>query len=99
MKNKLIIAIAALLGIPQLLTWITITFGLRGSWKWAKRQMMKGHIVRCKHWSGTLKLKIDSKENTLLLQTHTKYNSAFSKWETSNHFLSYENFTDYVIVK
>ena len=81
--------------------WIIRTFGLKGSWKWAKKQMMNGKIVRCKHWSGTLKLKIDSKENTLLKSTFNKTQELHSHqqfiWETSNHFLNYENFTDYVV--
>lgn len=26
--------------------WIIRTFGLKGSWKWAKKQMLNGEIVR-----------------------------------------------------
>lgn len=63
--------------------------------------MMKGKIVRCEHWSGTLKLKIDSPENTLLQCNFTKElkvsNERETLWETSNHHISYENFTDYVV--
>ena len=71
-------------------------FGLKGSWKWAKRQMMKGEIVKCNHWSGTLKLKIDKHNNTLLQHTFSK-NTPYN-FETANHFLNNELYTDYVIV-
>jgi hypothetical protein len=76
--------------------WIIRNFGLKGSWKWAKKQMMKGEIVRCKHWSGTLKLAIDDPENTRLMNTHVRFPRK-EDWTTSNHFLTYEDFTDYVI--
>lgn len=80
-------------------------FGLKGSWSWAKKQMMKGKIVRCKHWAGTLRLKIDSPQNTLLqssfwgkdIKSQDLPNSHHKEWETSNHHLSYEDFTDYYI--
>lgn len=71
-------------------------FGLKGSWKWASKQMRNGNIVRCKHWAGTLMLKIDNNENTLLkcsFSTELPY-----KWETSNCFLDYELYTDYIVV-
>lgn len=76
--------------------WIIRTFGLKGSWKWAKKQMLNGKIVRCKHWIGTLKLKIDDSENQLLLCTFDK-NFTDYEWETSTHHLSYEDFTDYYV--
>ncbi len=81
--------------------WIIRTFGLKGSWKWAKKQMLNGKIVRCEHWSGTLKLRVDSKENTLLQCCFWRKNeepkNGTKLWETSNHHLSYENYTDYVV--
>lgn len=80
--------------------YIIRVFGLKGSWSWAKKQMMKGFAVRCRHWSGVLRLKIDSPENTLLQSSFTGGKDLMNRieeWETSNHFLSYENFTDYCI--
>ena len=77
-------------------TWIIRIFGLKGSWSWAKRQMMAGNVVRGKHWTGTLKLKIDSPENTLLLATFSREKPY--KWETSNYHLSKERYTDYEVV-
>lgn len=77
-------------------------FGLKGSWSWAKKQMLNGKIVRCKHWSGTLKLRIDSKENTLLQCSFQRFNKQMLNrnqiWETSNHHLSFEDFVDYEVV-
>lgn len=85
--------------------WFIKTFGLKGSWSWAKKQMMKGDIVRCNHWDGALRLRIDNPENTLLLSSfwgkelasQDRKDSPHKEWETSNHFISYEDFTDYEI--
>lgn len=92
--------------------WIIKTFGLKGSWKWAKKQMMKGKIVRCKQWSGALKYRVSleteygidgktPKASSLLQANFTRTNKGLPKsqplWETSNHHLSYEDFTDYEI--
>lgn len=83
--------------------WLIIKLGLKGSWSWAKRQMYKGEIVRCKHWSGALKLKIESAENPLLQSCFFRDNkgpaNGIKLWESSTHHLCYENFTDYEIVK
>lgn len=77
------------------------TFGLKGSWKWAKKQMLKGKIVRCKHWHGALKLKIDSKENTMLLFNFTNtpiiQHDGESLWNPAIHHLAYEDYTDYTV--
>lgn len=89
--------------------WIIRTFGLKGSWSWAKKQMLKGKMVRCKHWSGALKYRIsledlcqgDGSKSTLLQANYTRKSEVFHKgdklWETSNHHLCYEDFTDYQI--
>jgi hypothetical protein len=76
--------------------WIIRTFGLKGSWKWAKRQMLKGKMVRCKHWSGALKYKIDSPENGLMLSDYSR-SIMQCEWRSSNHHLKYEDFTDYEV--
>ena len=81
--------------------WIIRTFGLKGSWKWAKKQMMNGKVVRCKHWSGALKLRIESPANPLLLSIYTRKPKLLLKnnrlWEVHHHHISYEDFTDYEI--
>lgn len=81
--------------------WIIRTFGLKGSWKWAKKQMMSGKMVRCRHFTGALKFRIDNPENTLLQFNYTRLNKHLNNsnplWETSNHHLSYEDFVDYEV--
>ena len=92
--------------------WIIINLGLKGSWKWAKKQMMKGEIVRCKHWSGALKYRVspeieldvygkNPKPSTLLQCNYTRTRKPLKNgqplWETSNHHLCYEDFTDYEV--
>ena len=99
--------------MKALKNWIIRKFELKGSWGWAKKQMMKGHVVKCKHWSGALKYRIspeiimdefgrNPRKSTLLQANFVRdiNSSRFnSGWETSNHHLSYEDFTDYEIVQ
>lgn len=77
-------------------------FGLKGSWSWAKNQMLKGHIVRCKHFTGSLKYKIDSPENRLLLCTFQRENKQLQNgapiWEAANFHFSVEEHIDYEVV-
>lgn len=85
-----------------MIKFIIKTLGLKGSWKWAKKQMIKGKVVRCKHWPGALKLKVDNKDNQLLQSCYWKENKQpphGKLWETATHNLTFENFTDYKIVK
>lgn len=39
--------------------WVIRTFGLRGSWSWAKKQMLNGAIIKRKSTTGTYKIAID----------------------------------------
>lgn len=39
--------------------WVIRTFGLRGSWSWAKKQMLNGAIIKRKATIGTYKIAID----------------------------------------
>jgi len=92
--------------------WIIRTLGLKGSWKWAKKQMIKGRMVRCKHWSGALKYRVSPEmecdaygqnpsPSTLLQANYERRERQTEKkqplWETSNHHLAYEDYTDYEI--
>mgnify|MGYP003412225069 FL=1 len=82
--------------------WLIRNLGLKGSWSWAKKQMLNGKMVRCKHWTGALKLKIDNPENQLLQccfwrDKRKVVEPFYNLWETSNHFLSYEDNTDYEV--
>ncbi len=47
--------------------WIIRTFGLRGSWSWAKKQMLNGAIIKRKATTGTYKIAIDDDKNRLLV--------------------------------
>ena len=80
-----------------MIKWIIKTFGLKGSWKWAKRQMKKGCVVKSKSWSGALLFKIDDSENQLLLRSFSR-TLENAEWETSNFHFSNEEFTDYEVV-
>lgn len=49
--------------------WVIRTFGLRGSWSWAKKQMLNGAIIKRKATTGTYKIAIDDDKNRLLVAT------------------------------
>lgn len=49
--------------------WVIKTFGLRGSWSWAKKQMLNGAIIKRKATAGTYKIAIDNDKNRLLVAT------------------------------
>lgn len=49
--------------------WVIKTFGLRGSWSWAKKQMLNGAIIKRKATTGTYKIAIDNDKNRLLVAT------------------------------
>ena len=49
--------------------WVIRTFGLRGSWSWAKKQMLNGAIIKRKATIGTYKIAIDNAKNRLLVAT------------------------------
>lgn len=75
--------------------WFIRFFGLKGSWSWAKKQMLKGKMVKCRHWTGALTYKIQSVENTLLLAS---FSDKRNDWHSTTHFIAYENYTDYYVV-
>ena len=49
--------------------WVIRTFGLRGSWSWAKKQMLNGAIIKRKATIGTYKITVDNDKNQLLVAT------------------------------
>lgn len=71
--------------------WVIKTFGLRGSWSWAKKQMLNGAIIKRKATTGTYKIAIDNDKNRLLVATwgHLDQNPV---WERCPHSLLGENF-------
>ena len=76
--------------------WIIRTFGLRGSWSWAKKQMLNGAIIKRKATTGTYKIAIDDDKNRLLVATwdHLDQNPV---WERCPHNLSDEDAVDYFV--
>lgn len=60
--------------------WVIRTFGLRGSWSWAKKQMLNGAIIKRKATIGTYKIAIDNDKNRLLVATWD-HNSRTGKWD------------------
>lgn len=66
--------------------WVIKTFGLRGSWSWAKKQMLNGAIIKRKATTGTYKIAIDNDKNRLLVATwgHLDQNPV---WERCPHSL------------
>lgn len=78
--------------------WFIRTFGLPGSWSWAKRQMRKGHVVSCRGFSGTVKYRIsDIETNNTLLQWDFSKRANKHNWHRANHFLVDEERTDWYV--
>jgi len=46
--------------------------GLKGSWKWALRQMKNGHIVRRKSFIGPKRLKLDFEDRCRIIDNYSE---------------------------
>lgn len=66
--------------------WVIKTFGLRGSWSWAKKQMLNGAIIKRKATTGTYKIAIDDDKNRLLVATWDHLDQS-PVWERCPHSL------------
>lgn len=80
--------------------WVIRTFGLRGSWSWAKKQMLNGAIIKRKATTGTYKIAIDDDKNRLLVATWDHLDQS-PVWERCPHSLLKEimvvtNTNDYI---
>jgi hypothetical protein len=66
--------------------WVIRTFGLRGSWSWAKKQMLNGAIIKRKATIGTYKIAIDNDKNRLLVATwdHLDDKGILNMWADIN---------------
>lgn len=71
--------------------WVIRTFGLRGSWSWAKKQMLNGAIIKRKATIGTYKIAIDNDKNKLLVATWDHLDQS-PVWERCPHSLLWEDF-------
>lgn len=76
--------------------WVIRTFGLRGSWSWAKKQMLNGAIIKRKATIGTYKIAIDNDKNRLLVATWDHLDQS-PVWERCPHSLLDEDAVDYFV--
>jgi len=72
-------------------------FGLRGSWKWACRQMMAGHVVRRRSSTGSVRYRLDVEGQQRLEWTFQRPPGRLD-WKEAYFFLSYQEATDYEVV-
>ena len=72
----------------KLKTWVISTFGMKGSWKWACRQMDAGNIVRPASATGDVKYKLDHEGQRRILWTFSKNVENSPCWCNANIFLS-----------
>ena len=78
--------------------WITRTFGLKGSWRWACKQMRQGKWVRPASATGTLKYKLDDEGQGRILWTFVRDPRTNKNWTNACLFLSDIEATDWVCV-
>ena len=76
--------------------WVIKTFGLRGSWSWAKKQMLNGAIIKRKATTGTYKIAIDDDKNRLLVATWDHLDQSPVR-ERCPHSLLDEDAVDYFV--
>lgn len=79
-----------------LLAPIVRFFGLKGSWKWAVKEMKKGKLLVRASVTGSVKyrLSVDG-QNRLECDFHRKESEV--KWENANFFISNMIATDWVV--
>lgn len=77
--------------------WIVRTFGLRGSWTWACRQMDKGCCVRPACATGSVKYKIDHEHQRRIVWSFEHNPKSWSDWETANIFLGDFDSIDWIV--
>ena len=70
-------------------------FGLKGSWKWALKQMKKGNIVRPSSATGTVKYRFSVDKQDRIEWTFDKENF---RWDNANIFYSDFQKTDWIRV-
>jgi hypothetical protein len=77
--------------------WIVKTFGLKGSWKWAVKQMRAGHIIRPGSATGTVKYRLDREKQERICWNFNQVLTGSDYWESAKIFLSDFERTDWVI--
>lgn len=66
--------------------WLIRFFGLKGSWRWACRQMQKGNTVYRTTDSGAAKYRLDDEYQARIEWSFTD-SLIGAKWENANIFL------------
>ena len=74
--------------------WIIRLLGLRGSWKWACRQLMKGHVVYPLRATGAVQYALDDEHQKRLLWRFGNND----EWQNANFFLRDQLRTDWVVM-
>ena len=78
--------------------WIIRFLGLKGSWKWAYKQMKEGKIVFRISDTGAAKYKLDNENQQRIMWTFTHHPSLKDKdWQNAYVFLDMFNNTNWVI--
>jgi protein involved in temperature-dependent protein secretion len=70
--------------------------GLKGSWKWACKQMDKGAIVRPSNATGSVCYKLDHEGQRRIVWAFNRHPIRGTKWENANIFLSDFESTDWI---
>jgi hypothetical protein len=82
----------------QIKQFVIRTIGLRGSWKWACKQMDKGKIVRRFTDTGAAHYKLDNENQRRIQWAFTRDPHNEKKWDNANIFLDDFKRTDWVCV-
>lgn len=80
----------------KILSLIIRFFGLKGSWKWAVKEMKNGNLVTMKSVSGALKYRFSVDGEYRFEWDFHKKEDEF-KWENANFFISDFMATDWII--
>ena len=73
---------------------------MAGSWEWAKKQMLAGHIINSYEWATCLKMRANSKTKALEIDTSIYESNA--NWGIAGMYIDqdvYTKTTSYVIYK
>ena len=74
------------------MNWFKKTFGLKGSWKWACKQMTNGKVVYLTNTTGAAKYRVDP-ENQGRLQWAFTHDLSKAEWKNAYFFLKYMEHT------
>jgi hypothetical protein len=79
-----------------MIKWFIRTFGLKGSWLWAVKQMKNGHMVRPASATGIVKYRF-SRDGQNRLEWNFSVTPHFTDWENAFLFEQDLFYTDWYI--